>query len=88
MLLVPIALVIVFLILAVLLRALVAPVLLIATVVLSFPAALGVGAIVFDVVFGFPGSDPGRCRCSRSSSSWRWGSTTTSSSWRASARRR
>jgi len=33
-------------------------VLLIATVVLSFAAALGVGAVVFDVVFGFPGSDP------------------------------
>jgi RND superfamily putative drug exporter len=58
-LLVPIALVIVFVILAFLLRALVAPLLLIATVVLSFAAALGVGAVVFDVVFGFPGSDPG-----------------------------
>jgi RND superfamily putative drug exporter len=33
-------------------------VLLILTVVLSFVAALGVGAIVFDVIFGFPGSDP------------------------------
>ena len=43
----------------VLLRALVAPLLLIATVVLSYAAALGVGAVVFDVVFGFPGSDPG-----------------------------
>ena len=31
---------------------------LIATVILSFTAALGVGAIVFDVLFGFPGSDP------------------------------
>jgi RND superfamily putative drug exporter len=58
LLLIPIALVIVFLILAALLRALLAPVLLIATVVLSFLAALGVGAIVFDVIFGFPGSDP------------------------------
>ena len=28
------------------------------TVVASFLAALGVGAVVFDVVFGFPGSDP------------------------------
>ena len=26
--------------------------------ILSFTAALGVGAVVFDVVFGFPGSDP------------------------------
>jgi RND superfamily putative drug exporter len=58
-LIVPLALVIVFIILVVLLRALVAPVLLIATVVLSFFAALGVGAVIFDVVFGFPGSDPG-----------------------------
>jgi putative drug exporter of the RND superfamily len=57
-LLIPIALVIVFLILVVLLRAIVAPVLLILTVVASFLAALGVGAIVFDVIFGFPGSDP------------------------------
>ena len=57
-LIVPIALVIVFLILIVLLRALVAPLLLIATVVLSFAAALGVGAVVFDVVFGFPGVRP------------------------------
>jgi RND superfamily putative drug exporter len=57
-LLVPIALAIVFLILVVLLRAIAAPVLLILTVVLSFLAALGVGAVVFDVAFGFPGSDP------------------------------
>lgn len=57
-LLVPIALVIVFVILTLLLRAVVAPLLLVATVVLSFLAALGVGAIVFDVIFGFPGSDP------------------------------
>ncbi|MEA2137438.1 MAG: putative drug exporter of the superfamily [Solirubrobacteraceae bacterium] len=55
---VPIALVVVFLILVVLLQAIVAPLLLIATVILSFAASLGVGAVVFDVVFGFPGSDP------------------------------
>lgn len=57
-LLVPLTLVIVFVILALLLRSLLAPVLLIATVVLSFVAALGASAVVFDVVFGFPGSDP------------------------------
>ena len=45
-------------ILALLLRSLLAPVLLIGTVVLSFVAALGFSAVVFDVVFGFPGSDP------------------------------
>jgi RND superfamily putative drug exporter len=55
---VPIALVVVFLILVGLLRAVVAPLLLIGTVILSFAAALGVGAVVFDLVFGFPGSDP------------------------------
>ena len=57
-LIVPVALAVVFLILVVLLRALVAPLMLIGTVILSFLAALGVGAVVFDVVFGFPGSDP------------------------------
>jgi len=55
---VPVALVVVFLILVLLLRALVAPLLLMGTVVLSFAASLGVGAVVFDVLFGFPGSDP------------------------------
>jgi RND superfamily putative drug exporter len=48
----------VFLILALLLRALIAPLVLIGTVILSFLAALGVGYLVFDVFFGFPGSDP------------------------------
>ena len=57
-LIVPVALVVVFLILVVLLRALVAPLMLIATVIVSFTAALGVGAVVFDVIFDFPGSDP------------------------------
>ncbi len=57
-LIVPIALIVVFLILMVLLRALVAPLLLIGTVILSFTASLGVGAVVFDIAFGFPGSDP------------------------------
>ena len=45
-------------ILTVLLRALVAPILLIATVILSFFAALGTGIFFFDHVFGFPGVDP------------------------------
>lgn len=55
---IPIVLVVVFAILALLLRALVAPVLLVATVVLSFAATLGVSALVFNHVFDFPGSDP------------------------------
>ena len=54
----PIILVVVFLILIGLLRAVVAPLILIGTVILSFLAALGVGYFFFDVVFGFPGSDP------------------------------
>jgi putative drug exporter of the RND superfamily len=56
---IPVVLVLVFLILSVLLRAILAPVVLIATVVLSFLAALGIGALVFDHVFGFKGGDPG-----------------------------
>jgi putative drug exporter of the RND superfamily len=55
---IPIVLVVVLLILALLLRALVAPVLLVATVVLSFGAALGVSALVFEYVLGFEGADP------------------------------
>jgi RND superfamily putative drug exporter len=54
----PIVLVVVFVILALLLRALVAPMVLIGTVILSFLAALGVGYFAFDVFFDFPGSDP------------------------------
>jgi RND superfamily putative drug exporter len=55
---VPLVLVVVFVVLAVLLRALLLPVILIGTVVLSFLAALGVGAFFFEFVFDFPGSDP------------------------------
>jgi RND superfamily putative drug exporter len=51
-------LVVVLLILVILLRSVLAPVLLVATVILSFVAALGVGYFAFDVLFDFPGSDP------------------------------
>ena len=44
-------------ILALLLRTLVAPLLLIATVVLSFAATLGLCALLFTYVFGFAGAD-------------------------------
>src|SRR3954449_13220161 len=54
----PIALLVVFVILALLLRALLAPLLLIASVILSFFAALGTGIFFFNNVFGFPGVDP------------------------------
>lgn len=57
-LVVPIVLVVVFFILSLVLRALLAPLLLVVTVVLSFGAALGVSALVFDHVFGFAGADP------------------------------
>jgi len=55
---IPIVLVVIFLVLALLLRALLAPLLLIATVVLSFGATMGVSALVFNGVLGFPGADP------------------------------
>jgi RND superfamily putative drug exporter len=57
-LIVPIALIVVFLILAALLRAVTAPVVLIGTVILSYFAALGVGAFFFEIVFDFPGMAP------------------------------
>ncbi len=56
---IPIVLVVVFIILMLLLRALVSPLLLIGTVVLSFGAALGISALLFEYVFGFAGTDPG-----------------------------
>ena len=55
----PLVLGVVLLILIGLLRAVVAPLILIATVVLSFGAALGISALLFEYVFGFAGSDPG-----------------------------
>jgi RND superfamily putative drug exporter len=55
---IPIVLLVVFAVLALLLRALLAPLVLIATVVLSFAATLGVSAMVFNHLFGFPGADP------------------------------
>jgi RND superfamily putative drug exporter len=54
---IPLILVVVVVILGLLLRALVAPLILIATVVLSFAAALGVSAFFFNHVFGFAGAD-------------------------------
>jgi RND superfamily putative drug exporter len=55
---IPIILVMVLLILMVLLRAVAAPLLLLGTVVLSFGAAMGISAVLFEYVFGFEGSDP------------------------------
>jgi RND superfamily putative drug exporter len=54
---IPIVLAVILLILMLLLRSIVAPVILIGSVVLSYAAALGVSALVFNHVFGFPGAD-------------------------------
>ena len=56
-LLIPLILGVVLIILGLLLRAIVAPLMLIATVVLSFGAALGISALFFKHVFGFAGAD-------------------------------
>jgi RND superfamily putative drug exporter len=54
----PLALLVVLVILAILLRSLLAPLLLVASVILSFFAALGTGIFFFEHVFGFAGIDP------------------------------
>ncbi|MGH3243417.1 MAG: MMPL family transporter, partial [Spirillospora sp.] len=56
---IPIVLGVVFLILIALLRAVVAPLLMMGTVVLSFLASLGACAVIFEHVFGFEGTDAG-----------------------------
>ncbi|GEL97797.1 MMPL family transporter [Cellulomonas terrae] len=56
-LIIPIILLVVFLILVVLLRSILAPLVLMGTVVLSFGAAIGVSALVFRYVFGYAGAD-------------------------------
>lgn len=56
---IPIILLMVLLILMALLRSILAPLILIVTVVLSFGAAMGISAVLFEYVFGFAGSDPG-----------------------------
>jgi len=55
---VPVVLVVILLILVLLLRSVLAPVLLMLANVLSFGAALGVAALVFNHVLDFPGADP------------------------------
>ncbi|MGY1805737.1 MMPL family transporter [Blastococcus sp. SYSU D00669] len=56
---VPAVLIVITIVLAVLLRSIVAPLVLVGTVVLSVLATAGVAALLFENVFGFPGSDPG-----------------------------
>lgn len=56
-LIIPVVLLAVLLILGVLLRSVMAPIVLLVTVVLSFGAALGISALVFRHLFGFGGTD-------------------------------
>jgi RND superfamily putative drug exporter len=56
---IPLVLIVVLVILILLLRALTAPLILVATVILSFGAALGISSLLFEYVFGFAGSDAG-----------------------------
>ena len=56
--LIPLVLAVVLVILVLLLRSVAAPVMLIATVVLSFAAALGGSLVLFDLFADFPGEDP------------------------------
>ena len=55
---IPIVLAVILVILMLLLRSILAPVILVGSVVVSFAAALGVSALVFDGILGFPGADP------------------------------
>ncbi|MDF3282905.1 MMPL family transporter [Gordonia sp. N1V] len=57
-LIIPIVLIVVLAVLILLLRSILAPVLLLATTVLSFATTLGVSALLFNGPFGFPGADP------------------------------
>ena len=54
---IPLVLAVIFIILMLLLRSIVAPLVLIFTVVVSFGATLGVAALVFNNLFNFPGAD-------------------------------
>lgn len=55
---IPLVLLVILVILVLLLRSLIAPLVLVGSVIVSFAAALGVSALVFEGVFGFPGADP------------------------------
>jgi putative drug exporter of the RND superfamily len=57
-LIIPVVLLVILVVLMLLLRSIVAPLLLIGSVVLSFSATIGISAIVFNHVFKFVGADP------------------------------
>ncbi len=54
---VPAILIVILLVLVLLLRSVVAPLLIVAANVLSFAATIGLGALAFNHIFGFPGTD-------------------------------
>ncbi|NUU24055.1 MAG: MMPL family transporter [Streptomycetaceae bacterium] len=56
---IPLILLVVMIVLCILLRAIIAPIILVLTVVLSFAAAMGISALVFNHVFDFAGMDVG-----------------------------
>lgn len=58
MIVIPAVLFVITIILMLLLRSILAPLLLLATTMLSFGAILGVSSLVFNHLFGFPGADP------------------------------
>lgn len=58
MVVIPAVLVVITIILMLLLRSIAAPILLLLTTVLSFAAAIGVSAILFNHLWDFPGADP------------------------------
>lgn len=55
---IPLVLLVITVLLALLLRSLLAPLLLVATTVISYLTTLGVAALVFNHIFRFPGADP------------------------------
>ncbi len=57
-LIIPVVLLVILIVLMLLLRSIVAPLLLIGSVVLSFSATIGISALVFNHVFRFVGADP------------------------------
>ena len=55
---IPVVLIVITIILMLLLRSIIAPLILLGTTALSFAATLGISALVFNHIFGFPGADP------------------------------
>jgi len=54
---IPIVLVVILIVLIILLQSILAPIILVSTVVISYMASLGVSAMVFNHIFHFPGAD-------------------------------